>query len=162
MKNFRALLVTGLVAGVAVAGGMTLVSGAASAALEDAPPSIEEDFSYPGAAQIEASDGIKLIKGDGKIIFAECVTGATNQIIVRSYAKLSGYCFTVKGAPGYLTLEISDVYQIRGDSHTASARVSVDGETQTVALPKNGWVGVGVGEDDTLPPAVLLELRVTG
>ncbi|MFG1955026.1 hypothetical protein, partial [Micromonospora sp. NPDC048830] len=50
---------------------------------------------------------------------------------------------------------------IRGDMNNGSAKITVDGESETVQLVKGAWRGVGVGEDETKGLATLLEIRLT-
>src|SRR4051812_37685945 len=69
MKGAAAL---SAVAVLAVAGGVGLtvtMSTTAAAQTEDAPSSLVEDYTHPGAAQILTDDGLKLFKGDGHILF---------------------------------------------------------------------------------------------
>lgn len=40
----------------------------------DSPPSIVEDYTYPGAVGILAQDNVKLFSGDGGILFADCAS----------------------------------------------------------------------------------------
>src|SRR3954451_12363058 len=47
---------------------------------EDNGGSIVEDGSYPDAAAIEGAQHIKLISGDGHILFADCATPPVNDI----------------------------------------------------------------------------------
>ncbi|MEU7803217.1 hypothetical protein AB0B10_28575 [Micromonospora arborensis] len=140
-----------------IAGG----AGAWAAGADPAePPSIVEDYSYPGADTIMAEKGIKLIKGSGTITLTDCPATLTNQIIWVN--TLSGYvCFKASSNSGYLTMEIDEVFSIRGDTNNGSAKVTVDDETETVQLEKGAWRGVGVGEDETRGLAVLLEIRLT-
>ncbi|MEU6073574.1 hypothetical protein [Micromonospora sp. NPDC047074] len=140
-----------------------LVGGAGSWAAAAEPtemPSIEEDFSYPGADAILAEKGIKLVKGSGTITLVDCPGALTAELIWVN--TLNGYiCFKAKSNVGYLTMEIGEVFSIRGDNNNGSATVTVDEETETVQLVKGAWRGVGVGEDETKGLATLLEIRLT-
>ncbi|GIF43919.1 hypothetical protein BC793_13256 [Actinoplanes xinjiangensis] len=149
------------VAGAAVIGG-SLAYGVSAHAEEAAaePASLVEDFSYPGAAKIEADKKIKLIKGDGRIMLAEC--GSANDLIqVESYNNLSEpvYCFKVLGSTGLLALEIPNVYFIWAGDEKVTATVTVGGvQKEPVVVAAND--GEPVGAEDPKNHAVLLELRV--
>jgi hypothetical protein len=158
MRFYPKLLVLGALGGAAIFG----ASPGLVAAADEAPPPIEENYDYPNADQIFAERGIKLIKGDGHILFADCAANA-DQMRVRSRrwpGALGEFCFRVRGTRGFVTLELPETYLILGDSHAATAKVTVDGETEAVTIPKNTWVGVGEGENPNNGPATLLELRV--
>ncbi|BEL06553.1 hypothetical protein Q0Z83_047440 [Actinoplanes sichuanensis] len=155
----RKVLITA-VAGAAVAGSLAYGVSAQAEEAADQPASLVEDFSYPGAAQIEADKKIKLIKGDGKIMLAECGS-ATDLIQVESYNNLSEpvYCFKVLGSTGFLTLEIPNVFFIWAGDEKVTATVTVGGvEKDPVVVDAND--GEPVGAEDPKNHAVLLELRV--
>lgn len=67
-----AIAVIAAVVGATVAGSTAVARPATAAA--DAQTILVEDFSYPGAAQIQAQYGITLTSGDGHIVFADCHT----------------------------------------------------------------------------------------
>lgn len=145
-------------------GGLATFSSPVGAGAAESPPPIEEDYVYPFAAQIERDRGIKLIKGDGHILFADCVTGA-DQIKVESRrwpGTRGHFCFRVKGNTGYVTLEIPEAYVIWSDqNHALNAKITVASETETVHVPKDDFVGIGEGGGDpNSGPATVLELRV--
>ncbi|GHF37137.1 hypothetical protein FHX82_007270 [Amycolatopsis bartoniae] len=125
------------------------------------PPSIMEDFSYPGATQVLAQRGITLISGDGHIMLVSC--GASGLIEVRSSGNTADkdpdpghYCFKVTGSTGTLTLTIPNAYQVKGDNHAVTATVTVANTTSTVAVATNTWTGIGLGSGPD--PATLLQL----
>lgn len=165
MRIFTRALLATVVAGAAVA----VTVGVSAASGQTAPatggqPSIVEDFSYPGADKILADRGIKLTSGDGHLLLVDCTNVAS---LIEVHASNVGdhgndpghYCFKVIGPSGDLKLQLTDAYQVKGDSHTVQATVSVDGKTNTVDVAKNGWTGIGVGAGtDT---ATLLELKAT-
>ncbi|MEO3777429.1 hypothetical protein ABGB16_11365 [Micromonospora sp. B11E3] len=159
MKISKKILAAGVGVTSILAIGVVGSAGALAAEVTE-PPSIEEDYSYPGAAAILAEKGIKLIKGSGTIMLADCPTAVTNELIWVN--TLSGYiCFKATSNVGWLTMEIEEVYSIRGDMNNGSAKITVDGESETVQLVKGAWRGVGVGEDETKGLATLLEIRLT-
>ncbi|MFC5922792.1 hypothetical protein [Micromonospora vulcania] len=146
-----------------------MVIGQLPSSAEDAPPSIEEDYSYPGAAQVLAQKGIKLIKGDGHITLVDCGSNPNRPpddlILVQSNdLTLPGginFCFRAKGSSGLLTMEIPKVYFVRSDdTRTIAAKVEVADDPAVVEVeevkPKE-WQPVGVGQERG--DATLLELR---
>ncbi|MFI6273155.1 hypothetical protein [Micromonospora zamorensis] len=161
----------------AIAGGAAVVLASAAAvivsqlpsAAEDTPPSIVEDYAYPGAAQVLAQRGVKLIKGDGHIVLTDCGSSPNNPpedlILVQSNdLTLPGgvnFCFKASGTSGLLTMEIPKVYFVRGDvTRTLAAKVEVKDDPTVVeveeVLPEE-WQPVGVGQDRG--EATILELR---
>ena len=160
----RALLVTAVAgAAVAVSVGISAASRQ-SAPAADGQPSLVEDFSYPGADKILADRGIKLISGDGHLTLVDCTNVAglieVHAANVGDHSSDPGhYCFKVNGPTGDLKLELTDAYQVKGDSHAVQATVSVDGQTSTVNVTKNGWTGIGVGAGQDA--ATLLELKAS-
>lgn len=127
-------------------------------------PSIVEDFSYPEAAQVLAQRGIAIVSGDGHMTLAQC--GSIGLIEVRSTNATGDndpdpghFCFKVSGPTGSLTVNIPNAYQVKGDSHTVTATITVKNTTSTVSIDKNGWTGIGVGSGPD--PATLLELDAT-
>ncbi|SFD91909.1 hypothetical protein SAMN04487819_10599 [Actinopolyspora alba] len=153
---------TGLLAastGVAVAFSAT-GDGAAGVAAEGAPPPIVEDYSYPGAAAIEAETGIKLIEGDGDIVKTSCDT--TESVITVDSVELGSSCYEVIGSQGWLKMEIPRVYAIQGDDHTVNASLTVNGSTEQVELSPGEYNPVGEGQQPPdNDPATLVELRVS-
>ena len=162
----RRLAVTAL-ALAAVLSGSIAVSAIAQA--EDAAPEIMEDFQYPGAERIAA---VKLISGDGNILYVECSTPAEGNlglIKVRTTTTGNGLlCFKADGDVGVLNLEVPAVYEIRGDGlaegagHNITAIVRTeDGQLPPIEVDPNGSTGVGIGDPDTNTEALLLQLKVT-
>jgi hypothetical protein len=162
-----------------MAAGVVAGSGAlfsSSAAAEDAPPSIVEDFSYPGAAAILARDNIKLISGDGGIMYADCATPPVGDVgVIKVYTTeqvgadgLGQACFRVLKAAGHVEMEVPGVYEIRGDGrragtgHKLTAIVRTDeGQLPPVTVNPSGSTQVGIGADPGDPPTTLLQLTVT-
>lgn len=135
-------------------------TGQVAAADGDIPPVAVEEFNYPDADKILAEKGIKLLKGDGHLLLADCDSSA-NQIQVWTRQTAEGmYCFRATGASGYLTLEVADVFAIQTSDRPVSADLTAEGKTETVDVPKDNFKGVGEGVGGA--PTVLVELRVTG
>jgi hypothetical protein len=166
-----ALVLLGLTAGVAVFSGPS-----SSGAADDVQPSLEEDYGYPGAAAILETHHVKLISGDGHVLFADCATppaGDIGLIKVRTTEEIGPdnrglICFKVTRAPGRLDLEIPAVYEIRGDGqrpgtgHKATAELTTDaGQHTTVDVNPSGSTPVGIGADPDNEPTTLLQLKVT-
>jgi len=153
--------------------GAFVISGSvvafANAPADDPSTSLVEDYSYPGAAQVEATRGIKLIKGDGHIMLADCGSDPNlppvNLILVQTSRLGSpdetNHCFKATGAKGFLTMEVDDVYFIRGEQdRTVAAKVEVQEATpvtETERVDPGEWQPIGIGQGRSA--ATLLELR---
>ncbi|WP_236796571.1 hypothetical protein [Amycolatopsis sp. GM8] len=138
----------------------------------DTQPSIVEDFGYPGAAQIQATDNVQLISGDGHIVYTDCPSGPdTVGLIMVHTSNLVGpngdgkLCFHVLAASGYLTMMIADVYSIRGDGlqagqgHKLKAALTTDAGVHTVVdVNPSGTTQVGITTDPPGDPTTLLRL----
>ncbi|WP_405769460.1 hypothetical protein [Streptomyces sp. NBC_01538] len=141
------------------------VADESSVAADDVPSFVVEPFSYPGAADVLASEGIQLKRGDGHVLLATC-DGAADQIRVYTVAdstvgRKGDYCFRATAASGYLTLELPRVFALETGDHPISADLTANGDTTTVAVAEGGFESVGEG---TVGGArsVLVEIRVTG
>ncbi|MCR6487219.1 hypothetical protein M8542_30760 [Amycolatopsis sp. OK19-0408] len=178
------LAVTGVVTGAVLAHGEpsaatgrpTLGLAAAqnaSAATDDQQPPLVEDYTYPGADRILATDNVLLVSGDGHIVYATCPTGPdTIGLIWVTTSEHVGpahngkVCFRVLGASGQLSLKIPAVYSIRGDGlnpgegHKLKAALTTDaGVHTTVDVPSDGTTQVGVAATPSGDPTTLLELK---
>jgi hypothetical protein len=72
------------------------------------------------------------------------------------------FCFRITGTLGSLTLDLPEVYVIKGGSNqTIQATVTVDGKAETVPVRPNTWTSVGEGADPKSGPATLLEFRAS-
>lgn len=117
------------------------------------PGSTVEDFRYPGAESIE---DIELIRGDGRIMLAEC-TGDPQLITVESVGRLV-YCFRVKGDTGWLSLRLDGVFLVGSGDQVVAAKITTNGEEQTVVVPEGEVRPTGANDPNF---AVLLELRAS-
>ncbi|MCB5908342.1 hypothetical protein [Streptomyces pinistramenti] len=167
-----------LIAGVI--GAVTAVAGASAFAVAEAapqrtdsaarqaaatPPPAVEDFGYPEADRILKESGLKLLKGDGHILLADCDASPDFDVMAEKANHTPvNHCFKVTGKTGYLSLEIPKINSIwENAGHAARATVSTEGKTKTVALKKNDITPLGEGDLSTGgKEATLLELRVTG
>ncbi|WP_410599719.1 hypothetical protein [Amycolatopsis sp. lyj-90] len=136
-----------------------------AAPAEDVPPHSVEDFVHPDAERLKAERGITLRKGNGGIRLVDC--GPDDQIRLYSSEVSDELCFKVTlpvPAPGvmpaYLALELPDVYLIRSNNQTTTAKVTSGGKTAEHNLAKDQWTSIGSGVPGGTP-ATLLELRVT-
>ncbi|WP_233512241.1 hypothetical protein [Micromonospora deserti] len=166
------------VLGLGAAGLLVGASAPTRAVADDAPPSIVEDFSYPGAAQILAQQNVKLISGDGHILLADCATPPEGDIgLLKVWTTdeqigadgIGRVCFKVTARTGLLNLEVPGVYEIRGDGqrtgtgHEVTAELRSDeGEEITVEVDPDGSTQVGLGADPDASPTMLLRLTVAG
>ncbi|MFE3329318.1 hypothetical protein [Streptomyces sp. NPDC059176] len=164
----RSLLISGAVGTLAAVIGIPLATAddsPAPPAAGDTPPVIVEKYDYPGADDVLATQGIKLKKGDGRIVLAECDTtpGQIKVHTVRDDAvgRKGNYCFRATAKTGYLTLELPRVFALETADHPISADLTANGATTTVDVAKGGFESVGEG---TVGGArsVLVEIRVTG
>ncbi|GAA3044243.1 FG-GAP-like repeat-containing protein [Streptomyces roseofulvus] len=134
-------------------------------AAEAVMPYAFEDGAYPNAAQIEADKGIKLIRGDGNIVLAECDLD-TEQIRVHVVGPpvnmQDTYCFDSRAATGRLTLDLNRAFWIDAADQPMSATLAgEDGTTKTITIAKDGYTPVGEGVQGGVRSR-LVELRVTG
>jgi hypothetical protein len=116
--------------------------------------SLVETYAYPGAAAIEQEQGVKLIRGNGRIMLTTC-DEATDLIIVETLDR-GQVCFRAQGAGGLLTVEIPDVYLIRGGDEDITATVTHDGASAEYEVAEGEWASVITGEGTF---AVLLEIQ---
>lgn len=155
--------VLGVLGGAVVLAGLSGFASANTRLLAADPPpqlqpGIEENYDHPNADNILAERSIRLLKGDGHILLVECDSADVVEVLSRRSGK---FCFQVKGAQGYLTLELPETYLIKGDNHSLAAKVTIDGKTETVAVKKNQWTPVGEGSSPNSGPATLLEIRAS-
>ena len=169
MKRMLWLVAAGVttVTALAVAG-----SGPVAAEAADTPPSLVEDFTYPGADAIRtapANFGLKLFNGDGHILFVrtrtyddgQCPTGeiqVERALTTEPYGLY--YCFRSIGTKGYLTLEVPATFGVRGGSNALEATAQLPDGEKTYQVPANTPVAISPGQGDELPPAILVELSL--
>lgn len=163
----RNLIVSGIVVTCATLTGISVASAddPPQSPENSNPPVAVEDYGYPGADKILAEKGIKLKKGDGRILLADCDPAAP-QIRVQTIGDPAAYredtyCFRTIGTTGHLTLELPRVFGLEAADHPISADLTANGQTTSVDVPKNDWKSVGEGTSGG-PRSVLVELRVTG
>jgi hypothetical protein len=135
-----------------------------------------EDFAYPQAAQILAQYNVRLVSGDGGILFADCATPPTGDIgLIKVYSTeeigadgLGQVCFKVTKPSGHVEVELPGVYEIRGDGrktgtgHKTTAILRTEaGQLPPVTVNPSGSTQVGIGADGSNPPTTLLQLVVT-
>ncbi|MFC3454246.1 hypothetical protein [Amycolatopsis speibonae] len=137
-----------------------ILSGAVAGASvsDDQPPPIVEDYTYPGADQIFAQYGIRLLKGNGQILFTQCGSGG-NLVEVWSRTKSNPFCFKISGNKGYLTLDLAAVYLIKGDDHALKATMVIKGSPVVSEIGKNTWTSAGEGADPVNGQSPLVELN---
>ncbi len=156
-----------------ISGFLVVLAGISIASADDPPqsptsaepPLAIENFDYPGASRILTEKGIKLKKGDGRILLAEC-DQAAQQIRVLTVAddsvgRAGTYCFKALGKTGRLTLELPRVFVVQAADHPISADLTANGQTTTVEVAKDETVSVGEAASGAVR-SVLVELQVTG
>jgi len=164
---FRTMVVVATMAVTAV----VCTSAAVSASGTDEQPTAVEDFGYPNADQILASDHVQLISGDGHILYKPCPAPETpGLIVVRSTDRIGSaatgkVCFQVSGPVGHLSLKVPNVYAVRGDGstgtqgHKLKASLTTDaGARTTVDVNPNGDTEVGIATTPPGDPTTLLQL----
>ncbi|MET8996485.1 hypothetical protein [Amycolatopsis sp. Hca4] len=122
----------------------------ATQAADDEPPSLVEDYSYPGADRILAEQGFKLITGDGHMLLVDCPSTPGNDGFIRVRRNLKPIaCFKVPaGQSGRLTMEIPEVTFIKGDDHTVKATLA--GQSTAIDISKNEWTPIPGDKGSTL------------
>ncbi|MFF4943483.1 hypothetical protein [Streptomyces rubiginosohelvolus] len=166
----RGLLIPGMVTALAMTAGLPLAfaSGPATTKAENETlPSVVEDYSYPGADNILANKGIKLKKGDGRILLADCDPDQDQIQVLTVEDSASGrqgeYCFRTTAKTGYLTLELPRVFmlELATSERPISADLTAGGETTTVNVGAGDFQSVGEGVVGGAR-STLVEIRVTG
>ncbi|WP_433891323.1 hypothetical protein [Streptomyces sp. CA-111067] len=132
---------------------------AAAPAAGDSPGFAVEDYNYPGADAILAAQGITLKRGDGHIILADCA-GSGELLEIKSGQTAGDICFSVIGSSGWLTMEIPDVFTIKGNDYTTQVDMTAGTEHRTYDITKNLWTGVGQGGGESDSYA-LVEIRTS-
>ncbi|GAA2721486.1 MULTISPECIES: hypothetical protein [Streptomyces] len=150
---------TWIAAAGGVAGGSATKPIAAKAVADEGPPYAVETFEYPNAEKILAEQKIKLKKGDGHILLAEC-TGAPELMEVFSHQN-EKVCFRVTGDKGYLSLEIPAVFGVKGNNYAAQVEMSTGTERKTFPVDKNAWTAVGETADKQGRDFMLLEIKTS-
>ncbi|MEJ2851811.1 MULTISPECIES: hypothetical protein [unclassified Saccharothrix] len=175
MKSLSRALTAALVVAAVAVGGIVVAQAQQSTTSDEQQPLVE-DFAYPNADRILAEDNVKLISGDGHILYVPCAQQPVNGIglmEVRSTDLSIGpdedglICFKVTASSGYLTLLVPDVFEIRGDGfgstagHKGTAVVrSESGEQRTVDIKPNESQQVGIGVPGGSPDTLLrLEVK---
>jgi hypothetical protein len=156
MRPTLLLLGAGAVAGAILVGVNAGTGGAATAVAADSPPHAVEDFQYPHADAIFTERGIRLKSGDGHIVLADCA-GQTGLVELWARGK-DKFCFRVTGNSGYLTLELPQVYGIKGNDYKLRVDMSVDDTEVSFDVDKNTWTPVGESADPEGRDHMLLEI----
>ncbi|MFF1904679.1 hypothetical protein [Kitasatospora sp. NPDC058218] len=161
-SNIARWLIAGSLAAATTFGATALASADTAPGGDTAtPPPAVEDFAYPGASPFPA---LKLIRGDGHIVLADCNTATQIQLWSTAATSPSGgpgVCFRVTGSSGYLSLELPQTFMIQtSNERSVRADLTSEGVAQTVDVAKGGaaTVGVALGQK----PTMLVELRITG
>ena len=157
-------------AGVVLAAGvLTFAHAGLAAEAVDAPSSLVEDFTHPGAAAIESEFGLKVLKGDGNIQFSSrksfddevyCPVAeiqVEKALAVEPYGYY--YCFKTSGTKGVLTLEVPGTFGVRAGNAAVTATATTDEGTEVFNIPANTPKPIDPGDGD-LPTAILVELRI--
>ncbi|WP_148071418.1 hypothetical protein [Streptomyces sp. I6] len=125
-------------------------------------PYAVEDGAYPDADVILENTGAQLIAGDGNITLTSCSEDFQIMVWARNLmTDESRICFKA-ASTGHLSVKIPRAYRIETADRDIRAEVSIDGDTETLNVPKD--TAKGFGEADPADPkqAVLLNLQVSG
>ncbi|MFG3685475.1 hypothetical protein [Micromonospora sp. NPDC047740] len=156
-----------------VAGTVLVLSGNGSAARQaaDAPAPAVEDYTYPNADRVLAEHGLKVFRGDGRIVLVGSRTydeGQCTPGLIQVEKALADapygvyYCFRTWGTRGFLTLEVPSTFGVRGGDTPLQATADLpSGEDRTYDVPANSYVAIEPGTGPELPQAILVELRLT-
>ncbi|MGW1379013.1 hypothetical protein ACWD6P_32755 [Streptomyces sp. NPDC002446] len=166
MRISPRLLTVGLL-GSALAGSTLLITGAAGAVdradaprsariSAERPPSAVEDFSYPDAEKIFKEKGLKLKRGNGRILLAEC--GSEPNLLKFVARDRADFCFKVTGDNGYLSLEVPSVGGVQSNDYKAKVNMTVGDERKSFDIPKNSWKGIGENADPAGREHTLVEI----
>ncbi|MCQ9130523.1 hypothetical protein KMS84_06825 [Streptomyces sp. IBSBF 2807] len=117
-----------------------------------------ETFDYPGADKILAEKKIVLKRGDGHITLADCASG-TGLLEIMARNRADRICFRVVGNSGWLTMEITAVYAIKGNDYTTAVDMTVGAEEKSFDVAKNTWTAVGETADPEGREHLLVEIR---
>ncbi|ACU38389.1 peptidase S1 and S6 chymotrypsin/Hap [Actinosynnema mirum DSM 43827] len=143
---------------VLVTASVTSTPGMAAAA---EPSSLVEDFAYPGAAQILAEHGVKVVTGDGRIRFAPDCAASADLFEVWHLTEAGvgrKTCFSLSGPRGFLTLEIPRAYLVWGGAHRIVVTSTAEGRTTTTTVAPGAAEPLGTGGAVN----TVLELRANG
>ncbi|MFD9633136.1 hypothetical protein [Streptomyces violascens] len=119
-------------------------------------PSTVEGFSYPHAEKVLADKGLKLKRGDGHIVLAEC--GSDPGLLRFLGREREDFCFRVTGQKGYLSLEVPAVAGVQTTDHSARVNMTVGAETKSYDIGKNKWQGIGEATDPAGRDHTLVEI----
>jgi hypothetical protein len=125
----------------------------------DGPATVVDDRAYPGADDILAQHGVRLLAGDGNIRFVpECSADPSLFRVERlDGSQITTYRFDVLGAYGYVLLAIDNVFLVRGADRPVTAKATYAGQTETVEVPPATYEPIGGGNGTH----TLVELRVS-
>jgi hypothetical protein len=130
MRHIRSVAAVCALAGV----GFIVQSG--GLAVADEPPAtqpdIVEDFEYPSRDAILAERHIKLLKGNGVVMLADCDDNASQIVVTRNAPDPDKrFCFTVaKKGKGFVSMELDKVFLIGGADRNAEAKITVGGRAR--------------------------------
>ncbi|GHB80468.1 secreted protein [Streptomyces xanthochromogenes] len=156
-----------LISTAAIVGAVTVAQAAPAepqkGAVAAEPPSAVENFDYPNADAILTERGLKLNRGDGGIMLADCTAGSWDIRIsaIKDWVA-SEICFTTLAKTGYLSLEVPGTFNVKALGHPVRATLTSEGRTKVVDSPKDVVTPVGTGDiPGGAKEATLVELRVS-
>ncbi|MFG3285260.1 hypothetical protein [Streptomyces sp. NPDC048111] len=150
-----------LAAGIAAADGPDRDTGSAGSgkSADAAMPSTVETFGYPDAEKILKEKNLKLKRGDGHIVLAEC--DSDPKLMKFIGRDKDDFCFRTIGDTGYLSLEVPAVTGVQTTDHKAHIDMTVDDKTKSYDVGKNDWQGIGETTDPEGRDHTLVEIRTS-
>ncbi|WP_316528075.1 hypothetical protein [Kitasatospora brasiliensis] len=151
------IAVLGLAAGVTVLASADTTPPPPTTGDNAAPPAVE-DFNYPGANTISR---IKLLRGDGHIMLADCAKPSQIQLWTRAPGNPDNkVCFTATSTTGQLTLQLADLFAVQTTGRSLHAELTAADIKKGIDVASDGIAGVGEGLGQE--PTTVVELRITG
>ncbi|MEU2953921.1 hypothetical protein [Streptomyces xanthochromogenes] len=121
-----------------------------------AMPSTVENFGYPDAEKILKEKNLKLKRGDGHIVLAEC--GSSPDLLRFVGRDRDDFCFRTIGSKGYLSLEVPAVTGVQTNDHSAHIEMTVNDEKKSYDVGKKQWQGIGETTDPDERDHTLVEI----
>lgn len=125
-------------AGVAVAGVPVGASAKGSPTAAGEPPPVVEDCTCPGAAEFGGTEGIRLLRGDGRITLARCDSGGSGLIKVEGVTR--GFRIGVEGGAGRPSPRVEGVFPVGAGGRNVAATAEGPERTLDVSARAAGPV----------------------
>lgn len=135
------------------------LSFAAGASAQDAPSTLEETYAYPYADEIYAETGIRLLRGDGHAVLADCIPGDRQQVVIAP-AGAPDFCLDVKGGDWFLSLQVDGICRVHAADTDIRVTMQSAGQTRNRQVMAQQDEALGSCDDRAgNVPAQLLKLE---